>query len=168
MEKKSWTKIAQELGRRSDVQCRYHFRQINPKGLPPPKLQIRGMQSLPAQLGMQKFALPPIMNFMNKVHPSGSYQGSLRFDHENHEIRTQPTLPELPPINFNQDLSGIRQINYVQSLPVFPSVNLQSSSSDYSVYDVATSEEMLPRSPRIKSSTPWEDVLKFGGDDCQS
>ena len=47
---KAWTKIASCLGNRSDVQCRYHYRQITKDGQPQPQSYLGLSKSMPISL----------------------------------------------------------------------------------------------------------------------
>jgi hypothetical protein len=71
---KAWTKVAGEMGNRSDVQCRYHYNQMTRRGaepLAPPRL-ILGSTSIPTALlinhhngGEKKVVLPPIGDLLD-------------------------------------------------------------------------------------------------------
>jgi hypothetical protein len=62
---KSWTKVASAMGNRSDVQCRYHYKQMKQN----PPAGISGSCSQPLRLLMRsgdKMILPSIEDLMNQ------------------------------------------------------------------------------------------------------
>lgn len=91
---KAWTKIATEMGNRSDVQCRYHYKQmLNGIVTPADRSKLTISQSFPASLMIpknpapqpetsnEKVALPSIDSFMadvkeqqTKLKPAASFQ----------------------------------------------------------------------------------------------
>jgi hypothetical protein len=73
---KCWTKIAAEMGNRSDVQCRYHYNQLNrgSADIDPPSRSILGSISLPTALLLnprngeeKKVVLPPIGDLLSSM-----------------------------------------------------------------------------------------------------
>jgi hypothetical protein len=68
---RSWTKIAGEMGNRSDVQCRYHYNQMKPE-----RAAISVSASMPSGVvlahGEGKTVLPSIRELLNTFKPSSS------------------------------------------------------------------------------------------------
>jgi hypothetical protein len=91
---KGWTKVAGEMGNRSDAQCRYHYIQMcrgAAESTAPPSRSILGSSSIPVGLLMNKQAepgkkvvLPSIEDLLNS---NRSWQASVSLD----------TLPRVRP-----------------------------------------------------------------------
>jgi len=99
---KSWTKIASEMGNRSDVQCRYHYKQMthddsgDSEKLLPSRISTSG--SVPTALtlsSMKNEASNSIGNESKVVLPSIS---SFLNPNPRPRISLAPSLPVLPPV----------------------------------------------------------------------
>jgi hypothetical protein len=79
---KSWTQIASKMGNRSDVQCRYHYKQMQKEralaATLPDKSGIRKAQSCMATVWVQQPPPPPIPFFRFNPTPAPIPSGGMR------------------------------------------------------------------------------------------
>ena len=108
---KSWTRIASEMGNRSDVQCRYHFRQLqgvptmSPNNIQPIEHNQQYYSNLPRTNSTPVHTMnqPMQISYQNRI-PLNSMINVNQFPHQN-----------LQPTNLiNNNLLNLQQNNLIQ------------------------------------------------------
>lgn len=124
---KSWTRVASEMGNRSDVQCRYHYKQMQQGNFyeEEPETKISSSGSLPNRLNLslnfnqsniplkepsppKRIVLPSISNLLNtqpipqnepRMNTSGSFSDLPPLPTQGMSANTSmPTFPKLPAL----------------------------------------------------------------------
>lgn len=167
---KSWTKISSMLGNRSDVQCRYHFHQINknqPNSFssapnPTPQFQYRNLEQIsqhPNARQTPRFSLPNVdispLNIQKLPQPQIQAQQTQQQQYLNcsplgfpplYSGLMQPPAPVVPPPFF---MNGMNSMNY----PPNSQFNLYENGGDgFAEAELPVENDSLPQNNSIPNN----------------